>query len=118
MSRYTRAEFNAAGLQPNEECDGTPFNEYPGAPETENSYWFPCQYHEGYIDGFESLQPRYQRVMRNRKNYFKKLKERTIQCNDLEERINLALYALKDMADDRREYSFVDIVNILEGNGK
>ena len=53
MSRYTRADFNAAGLEPNEKCDGSPFNGGPFEPETEDSYWFPCQYHEGYIDGFD-----------------------------------------------------------------
>lgn len=53
MSRYTRADFNVAGLEP-QECDGFPFNGGPFEPETEDSYWFPCQYHEGYIDGFDA----------------------------------------------------------------
>lgn len=61
MTRYTRDEFEAVGLQPGT-CDSGPYGRatqpvtdqfMPGvivAPE----YWFPCPYHEGYIDGYES----------------------------------------------------------------
>ena len=50
MSRYTLKEFEEAGLKPNEECDGLPF---PGPSGTDELYWSPCQYHQGFIDGFD-----------------------------------------------------------------
>ena len=49
-ARYTRQEFEQARLEPGE-CDhiirvkGTP------AP-----IWMACDYHEGYIDGYEAAQ--------------------------------------------------------------
>ena len=52
-ARYTRAQFAEAGLEPGP-CDGEPFNEHPLAPETPDSYWFACDYHQGYIDGYEA----------------------------------------------------------------
>ena len=52
MSRCTRSEFQRAGLEP-EKCDAGPYNESPTAPETDESYWFACAYHSGYIDGYE-----------------------------------------------------------------
>ena len=44
-ARYTYAEFQAAGLKP-QECDGNPYEHKDG------KYWFACDYHEGYIDGY------------------------------------------------------------------
>lgn len=45
MSRYTRSEFGAAGIEP-QECDGTAYPGYNG----EAPYWFACSYHSGYLD--------------------------------------------------------------------
>lgn len=45
-ARYTLAEFNHAGLSPDDQCDYGPYGD-PG----EDAYWFACDYHEGYIDG-------------------------------------------------------------------
>ena len=47
-ARYTYAEFQAAGLKP-KECDGGTFR---GRSDDGVEYWFACEYHEGYIDGF------------------------------------------------------------------
>ena len=44
-ARYTYPEFQAAGITP-DECDGDPY------PHEDGKYWFACNYHEGYIDGF------------------------------------------------------------------
>ena len=44
-ARYTYAEFQAAGIKP-QECDGDPY------PHEDGKYWFACDYHEGYIDGY------------------------------------------------------------------
>lgn len=52
-ARYTRQEFHDAGIEP-QECDRGPYNASPTAPETDESYWFSCDYHEGYIDGYEA----------------------------------------------------------------
>ena len=50
-ARYTYAEFQAAGLKP-QECDGDPYTHEDG------KYWFVCDYHEGYIDGYaDALRP-------------------------------------------------------------
>ena len=49
MSRYTRAEFEAAGIEPGE-CDWPIF---PLAGRDPTPVWRPCPYHEGYIDGYE-----------------------------------------------------------------
>ena len=48
-ARYTYAEFQAAGIEP-QECDGGPY------PHEDGKYWFACDYHEGWIDGIEEWQ--------------------------------------------------------------
>ena len=48
-ARYTYAEFQAAGIKP-QECDGFPRSQTPDG--TDIQYWYPCAYHEGYIDGY------------------------------------------------------------------
>ena len=42
MAHYTREEFEAAGLEPSP-CDYSALS----------GYWYPCSYHQGYIDGYE-----------------------------------------------------------------
>ena len=49
--RYTYAEFVAAGVEPRP-CDGTAYRYEDGV-----EYWFACNYHEGYIDGFMGSVP-------------------------------------------------------------
>ena len=42
MSRYTQDEFEVVGLVPGS-CDYSALS----------GYWYPCAYHQGYIDGYE-----------------------------------------------------------------
>ncbi len=51
-ARYTRAEFAEAGLEPGP-CDGAEVKR-DAAGRRILSYWFACDYHEGYIDGYEA----------------------------------------------------------------
>ena len=47
-ARYTYAEFQAAGLKPSTTCDGCLYT--PDGSDIQ--YWYPCAYHEGYIEGY------------------------------------------------------------------